>query len=196
MSATADLTLRETAELAGVSKAVVEKAVEARVIATRKRAPRLKGGGTLYVSVYAVAYFAALKRAELVDLPVKHKKAIWTKLLRLRHGDLGPVEFARGATLDVATLAAGHFEAATRYRATRDAHIVSDPDILGGTPVIRGTRLTVYAVLARLKGGETVDDFAADYPDIPREAFEAAALFAEAHPRRGRPDRRRFRNAA
>ncbi len=78
---------------------------------------------------------------------------------------------------------------------TRDAHIVSDPEILGGTPVIRGTRMTVYSVLGRLQDGDSIDDLTADNPDIPREAFEAAAIFARAHPLRGRPSGRPWRNA-
>ena len=88
------------------------------------------------------------------------------------------------------------FEAAVRYRASRDAHIVSDPETLGGTPVIRGTRITVYSVLGRLQDGDSVDDLVADNPDVSREAFEAAAIFARAHPLRGRPGGRPWRNAA
>jgi uncharacterized protein (DUF433 family) len=37
-----------------------------------------------------------------------------------------------------------------------DDLIVSDPEIMGGTPCIEGTRLTVYAVAARIRGGETI----------------------------------------
>ena len=33
---------------------------------------------------------------------------------------------------------------------TTDAYIVVDDEIMGGTPVIRGTRVTVYAVLGRI----------------------------------------------
>ena len=77
----------------------------------------------------------------------------------------------------------------------RDAHIVSDPEILGGTPVIRGTRMTVYSVLGRLQDGDSIDELTADNPDIPREAFEAAAIFARARPLQGRPSGRPWRNA-
>ena len=56
--------------------------------------------------------------------------------------------------------------------------------------MIRGTRLTARAVLARLAGGDSISDLAADYPDIDAAAFEAAALYARTHPlaagRRGR----------
>jgi hypothetical protein len=38
--------------------------------------------------------------------------------------------------------------------------------------------MTVYAVLGRIEHGETLDDLIADNPDIPREAFEAALVYA------------------
>ena len=56
-----------------------------------------------------------------------------------------------------------------------NAFIVVDEEIKGGTPVIRGTRLTVYAVLGRIDHGETIDDILADNPDLTREALEAAS---------------------
>ena len=196
MATSPDLTLREAAELAGVTKTTVEKAVEAKVIRPLTRPARLRGGSTRYVPLQAVAYFAALRRANLVDLPVRLKKTLWKKLVRLESTDLAPVEFSPGTVLHVDELANKPFAAAVRYRASRDAHIVSDPETLGGTPVIRGTRITVYSVLGRLQDGDSVDDLVSDNPDVPREAFEAAAIFARAHPLRGRPGGRPWRNAA
>ena len=196
MTPSPDLTLRETAELAGVTKTTVEKAVEAQVMQTLSRPARLRGGSTRYVPLQAVAYFAALKSANLVDLPVRHKKALWMRLVRLGPMALEPIEFSPGTVLHVDELAGEVFGTAVRYKESRDAHIVSDTDILGGTPVIRGTRISAYAVLGRLQNGDSIDDLAADNPDIPREAFEAAAIFARAHPLRSRPGGRPWRNAA
>ena len=68
-----------------------------------------------------------------------------------------------------------------------NAFIVVDEEIKGGTPVIRGTRLTVYAVLGRIDHGETIDDVLADNPDLTREALEAAIIYARSHPLVGRP---------
>jgi uncharacterized protein (DUF433 family) len=36
-----------------------------------------------------------------------------------------------------------------------------------------------------LSHGDSLDEIAAENPDLPREAFEAAVLFAKAHPLRG-----------
>ena len=44
--------------------------------------------------------------------------------------------------------------------------ITRDPDILGGTPVFRGTRVPFQALLDYLEHGQTLDDF----PTVSREA--------------------------
>ena len=38
-----------------------------------------------------------------------------------------------------------------------------NPNIMGGTACIRGTRITVYALEARINGGETPEAVSADY---------------------------------
>ena len=40
---------------------------------------------------------------------------------------------------------------AERYRAARDALIEVDQEIMGGTAIIRGPRMTVYSVLGRIE---------------------------------------------
>jgi uncharacterized protein (DUF433 family) len=44
-----------------------------------------------------------------------------------------------------------------------------DPDVLGGTPVFRGTRVPFQALLDYLEGGQTLDDFLGDFPTVTRE---------------------------
>ena len=52
----------------------------------------------------------------------------------------------------------------------RDEVIVKDLDILGGTPVFRGTRVPFQALLDYLEGGQTLDEFIDDFPTVTREA--------------------------
>jgi uncharacterized protein (DUF433 family) len=85
---------------------------------------------------------------------------------------------------------------AERYRATRDALIVIDPAIKGGTAVIRGTRMTVYSVLGRVEHDDTIDDIVAENPDLSREAVAAAIIYARTHPLMGRPGGRPWADAA
>jgi uncharacterized protein (DUF433 family) len=52
--------------------------------------------------------------------------------------------------------------------------IVKDPNILGGSPVFRGTRVPFQALIDYLEGGQNLDDFLADFPTVTREAAIAA----------------------
>ena len=51
-----------------------------------------------------------------------------------------------------------------------DEVILKDPDILGGTPVFRGTRVPFQALLDYLEGGQNLDEFIDDFPTVTREA--------------------------
>lgn len=48
--------------------------------------------------------------------------------------------------------------------------IVKDPDILGGTPVFRGTRVPIQTLFDYLEGGDTLEDFLEGFPTVSREA--------------------------
>lgn len=52
--------------------------------------------------------------------------------------------------------------------------IVKNKDVLGGTPVFRGTRVPIQALFDYLEGGETIEDFLQGFPTVTREAALAA----------------------
>lgn len=56
--------------------------------------------------------------------------------------------------------------------------IVIDPAIMGGKPVIRGTRIPVEIVLRKLGAGMTVEEIIADHPRLTAEDLRAAQSFA------------------
>jgi len=47
--------------------------------------------------------------------------------------------------------------------------IVRDPEILGGAPVFRGTRVPLQALFDYLEGGDTLEEFLEGYPSVSRE---------------------------
>jgi uncharacterized protein (DUF433 family) len=49
-----------------------------------------------------------------------------------------------------------------------------NPEIMGGKPVIRGTRVPVETVLRKLRAGMTPDVILADHPRLTREDVLAA----------------------
>jgi len=58
--------------------------------------------------------------------------------------------------------------------------IVRNPNILGGVPVFRDTRVPFQALLDYLEGGQKLDDFLNDFPTVSREAAIAALEEAKA----------------
>jgi len=60
------------------------------------------------------------------------------------------------------------------------AHIIRDPKICGGEPVIQGTRVTLRTVLASLAEGAATDEILADFPTLTPEDVRAVVAFAAA----------------
>ena len=56
--------------------------------------------------------------------------------------------------------------------------IITNPEILGGEPVFRGTRVPARALLDYLTTGETVDAFLDQYPTVTREQVTAFLEYA------------------
>jgi uncharacterized protein (DUF433 family) len=52
--------------------------------------------------------------------------------------------------------------------------IVKDPEILGGTPAFRGTRVPVQALFDSLESGETLEEFLEGFPSVTRDMAIAA----------------------
>ncbi len=48
--------------------------------------------------------------------------------------------------------------------------IVTNPGILGGEPVFRGTRVPFKILTDYLEGGDSLDEFLEQYPSVTREA--------------------------
>ena len=198
MSTVATLTPREVAELSGAPKRVIEKAIEERVLRVRLRAARGKmRHARRMLPTHAVAYAAVIMKLDL-KLTAVHKKRLLVSLAHLRPTDIrkARVELAPAVEIDIGRLVGDLMDRAEKYRTARDALIVIDKEIKGGTAVIRGTRMTVYSVLGRVEHGETIDDILADNPDLPRGAVEAAIIYARTHPLMGRPGGRPWANAA
>ena len=52
--------------------------------------------------------------------------------------------------------------------------IVKDPQVLGGEPVFRGTRVPFQALIDYLEGGQSLDEFLSDFPTVSRDAAIAS----------------------
>ena len=91
-------------------------------------------------------------------------------------------------TVDLKDFVADADDRAARLAAAQ-AMVLEDPAILGGTPVIRGTRIPVYDVVASVAAGLPRERILAAYPGLREDTLDLAVLYAEANPVRGRPRR-------
>jgi uncharacterized protein (DUF433 family) len=77
---------------------------------------------------------------------------------------------------------------ASKEPAMKSPHVISYPDILGGTPVFIGTRVPVRIIFEHLEAGDSLEVFLEDFPSVSRElaiqVLEDAkmALVLDAHP--------------
>lgn len=165
------------AKLGAVQKAITSKAIRARV----KRGRRLLKEDGVYALAIATSVPASWR------IPFDHLNgAVCAALSDSRAGPVALDE--RGVWTFDADKVIGDVRARVRlYDRARSELITSNPNVLGGTPAIRDTRLSVYAIAGRLEAGETVDELRAEYPYVTREQIEAAQIYANANPLRGRP---------
>ena len=56
--------------------------------------------------------------------------------------------------------------------------IETNPKVMVGKPVVRGTRVTVELILRKLGAGMTADEIIADHPRLSVEDIRAAQAFA------------------
>jgi uncharacterized protein (DUF433 family) len=58
------------------------------------------------------------------------------------------------------------------------AYIIRDPNISGGAPVIKGTRVPIRTILASLAEGAKVEEILADFPTLSEQDIWALIAFA------------------
>ena len=57
-------------------------------------------------------------------------------------------------------------------------NIVRNPNILGGKPLVKGTRISVNFILEQLACGATIDDLLEGYPQLTRTLIQEALAYA------------------
>lgn len=88
--------------------------------------------------------------------------------------------------LEVGTSWAGIAERFADAVAARLA-VIADPDIRSGETVVRGTRIPVRLLQELARQGAAAQELLADYPSLDETTLRLALLYADTHPRSGRP---------
>jgi len=175
---------REAAYVSGLSEKTVQQAIDRQEISSTA-APEREGQGR-GVSYDALLYLSMRKR--LSGLITGYgarllRDELMRELPRPESGyslELGPLSLS--AEPDVREVN----QRLTELKEVR-AVIVRDPEVLGGEPVVAGTRIGVY-FLAELAGqGAEEQELLEDYPSLTPHTLQAALTYARVYPRRGRP---------
>ena len=174
----------EAAYIVGQPVKAVQKAIDEGSIASR----RLRRGGAVVrqVGEPELVYLRLLKEVSGALLPAAQKH-VYRRLREQRDVDsvvtLGPV------AVDVSE---ARRDVAARTEMLRKARslVASDHEIRGGEPVLRGTRIPVHMLAELVKQGASAEELLEDYLSLDREKLEAGLAYAEAYPKRGRPQRR------
>jgi uncharacterized protein (DUF433 family) len=128
------------------------------------------------------------------EVPVKVRRFVYGKLktssaARVRYGtDLFSYVVDPGPAYQTVT------SRLQRYREARKM-IVEDPEIQRGVPTFKGTRIPVQQIAALLLQGVPDKELREDYPNLTPAMIEAALIYGQAHPRRGRPRKPTWRKA-
>ncbi len=87
-------------------------------------------------------------------------------------------------------------ELATSLRELRRARrlVISDPEIMGGDPVFRGTRVPVHLIAELVGQGATEADLLGSYPRLTPDMIRLTPVYAAAYPLRGRPRKQPWRD--
>src|SRR5271157_1375040 len=176
----------QAAALTGLPLAAVHKAIDGRLI--RPRVTR-SGATVRRLLTKEQLIFLQLEAEGLRLLPLGTRREIAASIQRSPKTDELPVGPGSSLRIEIRP-ARRKVESQLKQLARMEQMVVSDPDVMGGTPVFKGTRVHVDLVADMLAQGAAVDEILEGYPTLDRQEIAIAPLYMRAFPRRGRPSRR------
>ncbi len=176
----------QAAAVTGLPLAAVHKAIDSRLI--RPRSAR-SGTTVRRLLTKEQLIYLQLEVEGLRLLPVGTRREIADSIQRSPKADVLAV--GNGTVLFVEFKSARRkVESKLKQLAHIEEMVVSDPEIMRGTPVFRGTRIPVDLVADMLAQGATAKEILEGYPTLSNERIDIAPLYMRAFTRRGRPSRR------
>jgi uncharacterized protein (DUF433 family) len=183
-------TPREVAAISGTRLSAVQKAITSRKIPARTDR-RTHGRRLDATALLALALVRSLP--EELHLTVNDAYRLLKQAPDI--GEASTISIGELVRIDIGKALAEVRRRMALYERARK-RIVSDPDIMGGTPTICGTRITAHSVLGRIAAGDTIESILEDYPYLDRETVEGAEVYAAANPPRGRPAGKPWRHVS
>jgi uncharacterized protein (DUF433 family) len=184
MNAQESFTPAEAAAVSGLPVRAVQKAIDEGVLARGRKNRRRE------LTEPDLAYLVAIKSFDprLVKLTGKAKDELRRSIsVSWQSGKVRPRGLLFGGLrVDLSAIATQVRSSLTKLQRARRL-VVRDPEILGGEPVIRGTRIPIYLIADMLQQGASDEEILSGYPTLKPDTVELARTYAKAYPRRGRP---------
>ena len=170
-------TVAETAILTGTDPKAVHNAVE-DILPHLARAPRLLTACDVVVVKVSGAMSAYWTREAKREFAVNLRKCPRSNRVVFHTMQVDVTPYRSDVARNMWTL-------------HRLRHLaISDPTIMGGEPVFRGTRIPIAQVAKLAEAGEDIDRIRDGYPSLSPEQIRLAPLWVKTYPRRGRPPAR------
>jgi uncharacterized protein (DUF433 family) len=174
-------TTSEAAVVAGLPVRAVNKAIEKGAIPSVVLG---KGAARRRYLAKAALICLRLDAEGFNRLPLGFRKKVFQSVLSQPQAKyVEPVGFLR---VDIASPRRKIVEGLRMLHRANSSVSVS-PEVMGGVPVVRGTRIPVQLLAEMVAKGASVEEIVSGYPSLTTEQVRLAVLYAEAHPRRGRP---------
>ena len=176
----------QAAAVTGLPLAAVHKAIDSRLI--RPRTAR-SGATVRRLLTKEQLIFLQLEAEGLRLLPVRTRREIAESIQRSPKTEKLHVANGTALLIEIGS-ARRRVESHLKQLARIEEMVVSDPEIMRGTPVFKGTRIPVDLVADMLAQGATAEEILEGYSTLNKEKIAIAPLYMRAFPRRGRPSRR------
>ncbi len=185
-----NLTTNEAAVAAGVTVAEINRAIDRKILPTKlyrtSESRTVRKDACLWIAFYfeTADSLTSSARVKAIQDGFGRCKS-WPELRNCR------VEESRTVEVSLNRI---WVDVDRRLNQLKDAQemVVEDPEILSGTPVIKGTRIPVYDVASLVDSATPMQELLELYPRLKSEQFELASIYAKANPQRGRPKRKPF----
>jgi uncharacterized protein (DUF433 family) len=176
----------QAAATTGLSLAAIHKAIDTGLIKAKTAGT---GGTVRRLLTREQIVYLQLEAEGVRLLPLSARRSV-AKAMR-RSPQIDEVALGNGHVLLIkVSTARRKAEEGLRRLLRAEKMVMSDPEILGGTPVYRKTRIPVRLVADMLAQGASTKEILEGYPSLSREMVESAPIYVRAFPRRGRPARR------
>jgi uncharacterized protein (DUF433 family) len=180
---TTEYTPAQASAIANLPLSAVHKLIERRLIRPRRRRT---GHSILRMLSREQVLYLRLEAEGVRLLPIASRRAIAKKIESSPEIDAVFLTEGSAVVVQVKSVRLELDEDLKKLERAENM-IASDPEVMRGTPVYRGTRIPVELIADMLRQGATYEEILEGYPALDREKVELAPLYIQAFPRRGRP---------